>query len=228
MYNCDNDAAEFLYFDETLQTPEEGGHGESFYAMTAAKYRKSDLEVLRGDLIAIVGDDLFREKNQPYWHATEALRTSAGEKVFEEMLGYLSENEDVSFITCKTPVPKASQQEHVDGRKTVSPSENARRECLRKMFEEFADSFQQVEGLVFEARKSQEENDRDKSFLKKLKREGALPNGSNNAWVSPSSEVALWVPDTVSMAYRRTRTHTGRTSNYFFDYLDAITEVREF
>ena len=82
--------------------------------------------------------------------------------------------------------------------------------------------------MIREQRKSQKENDRDKSFLKALSKQGLLPQHFGRAWVDPRQEIALWVPDTVGMAYRRTRTHTDQTSDYFFDYLNEITEVREF
>lgn len=120
IYGLADDEARIAYFDETYTGTNEDGR--SFYAVTATIYRKKELEDLRSDLIDIVDD--FFNKNTPYWHTTEALRTAEGVQKFKELLQYLSSNNDVSFITCQTPVhPKTDKQQ--SSKKLIGPEEDA-------------------------------------------------------------------------------------------------------
>lgn len=161
IYGLADDEARIAYFDETYTGANEDGR--SFYAVTATIYRKEELEDLRSDLVDIVDD--FFNKNTPYWHTTEALRTAEGVQKFKELLQHLSSNNDVSFITCQTLVhPKTDEQQ--GSKKQIGPEENARRECFKEMFKHFLDETMNLKGLVFEKRKNHEDNDRDKSFFK--------------------------------------------------------------
>lgn len=224
IYGGNNDD-EFLYIDETLLAPEEGA-ADNFYIITAAKYSKSELQVLRDDLIKFADENLFPGKRPPYWHSTEALQTSAGRDAFESMLSYLCDNSDQSFVTCKVGIEQDSNES--SSKKSVGEVENARRDCLRELFSVVLPENPKVSGAVFERRQSNKDNDRDKNILRALTKDGVIPASFHRAWVSPREEVVLWVPDTVGLAYRRTRTHTDETSQYFSKYLKGITDVHEF
>lgn len=161
-----------------------------------------------------------------YWHSAEAMQSSQGCQRFEEMLKYLANNKDASILTCKTPI-QPSKKQSGGGRKDVSHVENARRDCIRELLAWAVHEVNNLAGVVFERRATQQDNDRDRKMLKRLKKDGVIPQELIPTWVTPSQEQALWVPDIVCMAYRRTRTHTDRTAQYFFEYLNDITEVRE-
>lgn len=223
VYNCSDDA-QIAYFDETYNG-EKDGEGNSFYAVTASIYRKSELEDLREDLIDIV--DNFFDKPRPYWHSTEAIQTEEGREKYTELLTYLSEHGDVSFITCQTSIkPRVDEQE--TSKKVVGPEEDARRECIKKVFEKFLNQAPDLKGLVFEKRREEKDNDRDKSFLKSLAKEGKIPQ-LERAWVSPYDEVALWVPDIVGLAYRHKRlTPSTPLGSYFDNLLSESVRVYEF
>ncbi|MCM0017432.1 hypothetical protein [Corynebacterium diphtheriae] len=78
-------------------------------------------------------------------------------------------------------------------KKITGPEENARRKCFKKLFGQFLNQTENLQGLVFERRKKHEDNDRDKSFFNILKKDGYVPDLSR-VWVSPYDGVALWVP----------------------------------
>lgn len=223
VYSCPNEG-KIAYFDETYIALKDDAD-KAFYAMTASIYRKDELEALRNDLIEIVGD--FFEKPRPYWHTTEALHREGGWKKYEELLNYFSHWRDPSFVTCQTTIERKPDDEQTHLKKELTPEENARRECLKQIFKQFLSKEPDLLGLVFEKRQSQEEDDRDKSFLKALRREVEIPD--KRAWVSPYDEVALWVPDIVGMAYRHKLVRPSTTSGGHFDrYLAASTSVYEF
>lgn len=223
IYNCPDDG-KIAYFDETYIALNEDS-SKAFYAMTASIYRKGELETLRKDLIEIVGD-LFR-KSHPYWHTTEALQLEGGAEKYRELLNYFSQYGDPFFVTCQTTIERKSKGNQTHSRKELSSEENARRECIKQMFQHFLSKEPSLLGLVFERRQTQEENDRDKSFLKALKNEVKIPD--KRAWVSPYDEIALWVPDIVGMAYRHKRVQPSKTSGGHFDhYLAANASVYEF
>ena len=222
VYACQEDA-HIAYFDETYTGVNDAGR--SFYAVTASIYRKEELEDLRTDLIDIV--DNFFNKARPYWHTTEAIKTKEGQERYEELLDYLSCHSDVSFITCQTSIkPKTDNQE--SSKKITGPEENARRECFKKLFGQFLNQTENLQGLVFEKRKRHEDNDRDRSFFNTLKKDGYVPDLSR-AWVSPYDEVALWVPDIVGMAYRhKLIMPSAPLGSHFDNYLSSSTYVHEF
>lgn len=223
VYNCP-DNAQIAYFDETYIGAKDG-EGNSFYAVTASIYRRDELEALREDLIGIV--DNFFSKPRPYWHSTEAIRTEEGREKYTDLLAYLSENSDVSFITCQTSIELRTDKQE-DSKKTVGPEEDARRECIKKVFEKFLNQEPNLKGLVFEKRREQRDNDRDKSFLKSLAKEGKIPR-LERAWVSPYDEVALWVPDIAGLAYRHKRLMSSTLLGSHFDnFLSKNARVYEF
>lgn len=226
LYACPEDA-EFLFIDESVLDPREQS-GDSFYILTASKYQKRELAALRQDLIRSVDPELFPDKFPPYWHSTEALQTQEGREVFEDLLAYLFENRDPSIITCMMPIPTVSTEKLKGDRRDLSPTENARRECLKVLFKEEQTKFGQLHGVIFEKRRTSQENDRDKRFLKALENKGIISSKLGRAWVTPRDEIALWVPDIVSMAYRRTKTHADETSTLFSRYLEPIVTVYEF
>lgn len=222
VYDCSGEA-KIAFVDETYTALRD--EGKSFYALTATLYRRDELSTLREDLIEIVDD--FFGTSRPYWHTTEALRTSSGRKKYTELLEYLSENEDISFVTCQTAIdPNVPVQ--TNSKKRTSPEEFARRECLKQAFKRFLNHDPDLQGVVFEKRQSNEENDRDRAFLKALRRRGEIPN-LQRAWVSPYDEIALWVPDIVGMAYRHKRVFPSTSLGACFDrYLAGSTLVYEF
>lgn len=224
LYACRDDDL-IAYVDETYLSLSEDEEN-AFYAITAAIYEKRELPSLRNDLIDIV-NGLFN-KPYPYWHSTEALRTARGRAVFEDLLSYIRDCEDKSFVTCKTKID-GSEVSNEPGRKTVGPEERARRACFGKLFEVYLQDLPSLSGLVVEKRETTEDDDRDRSFFKRLRKEGLMPSRVGRAWVSPSDEVALWVPDIVSMAFRRMLTHQGKPTSHLFEkYLSDVTDVHFF
>ena len=207
LYTCALES-EFLYIDETYTSPDDPLHENSFYALTAVQFKASELDVIRADLRDIVDGD--------YFHSTEALRTNGGQRVFEEMLKYFSDNREPSFITCNI---------------NLAPDDDlvqARRRCLKNLVEKYIAEVPLLRGLIFEARHERKDNNRDRSFLKHLRKEGLLTNEVGAAWVSPQDERLLWAPDAMCMAYRRARTHSDMTAHYFEEYLSNIARVYEF
>ena len=207
LYRCAPES-EFLYFDETYTSPSDPLHENSFYALTAVQFKASELDVIRADLRDIVDGD--------YFHSTEALRTYEGQRIFEEMLKYFSDNREPTFITCNINLAPGEDLEQ------------ARRRCLKTLIEKYVPEVPLLRGLIFEARHERKDNNRDRSFLKYLRKEGLLNHEIGAAWVSPQDERLLWAPDAMCMAYRRTRTHSDLTAHYFEKYLSDIARVYEF
>lgn len=207
LYQC-SPHSEFLYFDETYTAPEDPFHDRPFYALTAVQFKYEDHSAIRQDIQEIVGAS--------YFHSTESLRSSTGQAVFEELVRYCSENKDPSFVTCNVDLAQDSN------------IEDARRECIKHLISEYAVKIPYLEGFIFEARRENKDNNRDRRFLKHLREEKILPDNIGSAWVSPHEEKLLWVPDLVCMAYRRSMTHQDRTSIYFSEYLEDFTKVYEF
>lgn len=212
LYGQCSPGQEILFFDETYTLPEEN-LPENFYALIATKFEYSSLESVRNDLLEIVGKNFF--------HSTEALKNSEGRECFEKLVQYFSNRRADSVITCKTSL----QDEY--------PSESARRDCIRDILTFYLPKKSAVRGLVFESRNNlnlgMKMDARDQHFLKKLREEDIIPSIEElgTVWASPTNETLLWAPDIIGMAFRRTLTHTDQTANYFFDYLNEITEVRE-
>lgn len=218
IYACDDEDI-ILYIDETYSTQEEE-RNETFYVLAASMYKKGDLDSLRGGLEDIVGGD--------YWHSSEAMQTAQGREKFVAMLAYFSHYGDASILTCKTPIPPPKKPQK-GGHAFATPHvELARKDCLTELLTWAVQEIDHLAGIVFERRTEEKDNNRDRQVLKHLAKDGIIPENLARAWVSPSQERALWVPDTVCAAYRRTRTHTDETASYFFDYLDRTVQVREF
>lgn len=77
--------------------------------------------------------------------------------MFEELVRYFSENKDPSFITCNVNLAQDSS------------IEDARRECIKHLINEYATKVPHLEGLIFEARRESKDNNRDWRFLKHLR-----------------------------------------------------------
>lgn len=223
IYRQCSDNDEILFIDESFQIDDR--YEESFYTIIAALYPYGQLEDLREDLREIISKDgYYLDRNYPYWHSTEAFLTPEGKRTFVDLLKYLSENEDSFFVTCQSPIPREEENKN-NRRRQPTPEEQARRNCLKELLA-FTTSNFPIVGAVFEARKTSTENDRDKRILKNFSGK-VIPTNFQRAWVSPRDENALWVPDIVGMAYRRTRTHSDITSQYFGAYIENHTRVKE-
>lgn len=206
IYGQAPEEAQVLFLDESYSTAQEGLK-ESFYLLTAVQFAVDDLPVLRDDLVDLAGGT--------YWHTTEALQSPHGTQKFEAFLDYFSCQKDPSFITCKVELPEGYS------------TEKARRRCLEKLLVEGASRVPNLQGVIFEQRNVARDNNRDRAYLKKLEGQGLIPAGLKRAWVSPRDEIALWAPDIIGMAYRRTRTHQDATSRLFDSYLSSTARVFE-
>lgn len=208
LYRDAADDDTFLYIDESYSIPDEYERG-SFYILSAVKLRHADLDATREILRTTADSDR--------WHTTEELRTFDGKKRTVEMLEQLHSWGDEHFISIEVPLP--NENDH----------EQARGDCLRALVEHAYGKTQDTypSGLIFEKRLKKIEDDRDRRLIKKLRKEGLLPQEAGTAWVSPSAERLLWAPDITCMIYRRQITHKGKdeTGEYFETYLEKQSTI---
>lgn len=173
-------SAESLYFDETYSTSQES-FSQSFYFLTAVQLRHADLPAIRQALVETAAAQ--------YWHATEALQSDVDRQRAKNLLSHCQEWIDPTFISCKT---------------ALSPEqalEDARRDCMRALLSHAVPQIPQLSGLIFEARRENNDNYRDRRFIKALRRQRVVPHGVHFAWVSPAEEQTLWLLDLVRRGF---------------------------
>lgn len=217
IYTLGNDASHILYLDETYCTPKEN-KGETFYIITASFLQNKDIIPLREDLRHIAKGD--------YWRSTAALNTELGRKKFTKLCQYMAQRQIASFIVCKEPIPKKIKPKNPAH--PPKPEDAVRQACLRKLLRWVNNEVDDISGIVFPERKPPKSNATVRNVLRGLEKDPSSLNDVPHAWVSPREEKALWLPDIVCTTYRRTRTHSDGSENYFFDYLNDIVEIQEF
>ena len=157
---------------------------------------------------------LLRETAQSnYWHTTESMRSCDGRKKVEEMLKLCDDFEDLQYIACLRPLQRNQDIEH------------ARQDCLELLITALTKNEPSLKGIIFEARHSQSDNDKDRNTLKRMRKKKSLHSGISLAWVSPADETCLWIPDLVAFTYRRTFTHGGQSTFLYQKYLEEHCEI---
>lgn len=209
IYNRAPDDASVLLIDETYAFPNEG-YTDTFYALTGSLIEVRLLEGTRRNLTEVAG--------AKYWHTTEQMRTKAGRKKTLEMIKLCADFADPQYISVYERIEQSDNKEHV------------RQDCIATLLAQAISTGANIHGFIFEARHLQSANDKDRNSLKRLRASNKIPRQTHSAWVSPSDEPCLWIPDLVGYAFRRSRTHTDETQLWFGDHLAphcTITHARK-
>lgn len=186
------------YLDETFDDEvHRSDDSISFYTISAVVYRGKDIAVAREDLKDIVSGR--------YWHSTDAIQTDGGRSAFVEALKYFGKNGDVSLFVTQAPLPDSKENQRLE----------ARTSCLQNLVSQLADGVTGLRAVVMEKSNKKAHDSRDQRDLKALQSSGRIPSHLQFLHVSPSEEQLLWAPDMVAMAYRRTLTHTDKSSRWF-------------
>ncbi|MFG6302491.1 hypothetical protein ACGLFO_02915, partial [Corynebacterium hesseae] len=193
-----------VFIDESYVAPGEE-FSDSFYALVATAIKFKHLADTR--------DYLKEVAQSSYWHTTESMQTSEGQERVEAMLNLCHGFGDSHSVACLRPL----QQDH--------DVEHARQDCLEKLITTITEQDFSLNGIIFEERYSQSDNDKDRNTLKRLRRLNVLPQGIPAAWVSPADETCLWIPDLVAYMYRRTLTHGGQSTVWFNKYLAEHCQI---
>ena len=192
------------FVDQSYVAPEED-FSESFYILVGTAIKFEHLGSTRS---------LLRETAQSsYWHTTESMRSCDGRKKVEEMLKLCDDFEDLQYIACLRPLQRNQDIEH------------ARQDCLEQLITTLTKNEHSLKGIIFEARHSQSDNDKDRNTLKRMRKKKLLHPEINLAWVSPADETCLWIPDLVAFTYRRTFTHGGQSTSLYQKYLEEHCEI---
>jgi len=141
------------------------------------------------------------------------MRSCDGRKKVEEMLKLCDNFEDLQYIACLRPLQRNQDIEH------------ARQDCLEQLITALTKNEPSLKGIIFEARRSQSDNDKDRNTLKRMRKKSSLHPGINMAWVSPADETCLWIPDLVAFTYRRTFTHGGQSTSLYQKYLEEHCRI---
>ncbi|MGX4761111.1 hypothetical protein ACWJIK_03185 [Corynebacterium minutissimum] len=180
-----------VFIDESYVAPGEE-FSDSFYSLVATAIKFKHLADTR--------DSLREVAQSNYWHTTVSMQTSEGRERVEAMLKLCHEFGDSHSVACLRPLQHDQDVEH------------ARQDCLEKLITVITEQDPSLNGIVFEGRYSQSDNDKDRNTLKRLRKSNILPQGIPAAWVSPADETCLWIPDLVAFMYRRTLTHGGQST----------------
>ena len=82
------------------------------------------------------------------------MRSCDGRKKVEEMLKLCDNFEDLQYIACLRPLQQNQDIEH------------ARQDCLEQLITALTKNEPSLKGIIFEARRSQSDNDKDRNTLK--------------------------------------------------------------
>ncbi|OFM02017.1 hypothetical protein HMPREF2724_06475 [Corynebacterium sp. HMSC071F07] len=193
-----------VFIDESYVAPGEE-FSDSFYSLVATAIKFKHLADTRFCL---------KEAAQStYWHTTDSMQTREGQERVEAMLRLCYEFGDSHSVACLRPLQYDQDVEH------------ARQDCLEKLITTITGQDPSLNGIIFEERRSQSDNDKDRNTLKRLRKSNVLPQGIPAAWVSPADETCLWVPDLVAYMYRRTLTHGGQSTAWFNKYLGEHCQI---
>lgn len=141
------------FVDESYVAPEED-FSESFYILVGTAIKFEHLGNTRS---------LLRETAQSsYWHTTESMRSCDGRKKVEEMLKLCDDFEDLQYIACLRPLQRNQDIEH------------ARQDCLEQLITTLTKNEPSLKGIIFEARHSQSDNDKDRNTLKRMRKKKLL------------------------------------------------------
>lgn len=189
------------YLDESYQAPDPiVSPDKTFYIFTAVVIQRDDMEELRKGLETIA--------EGTWWHTTKAMLQGEGREKTKHMLEYLADGFEACVIAHQVPVDATDRD-----------AEQARRSCYRGLAVELTGGapgkWDPVELLVLEERNQLNFRNKDRKNHSELRSEKKIPRSSQLLQISPNFERLLWLPDVVSMAYRRTITHTDATSKLF-------------
>lgn len=189
------------FLDESYQAPDPVvTHDKTFYVFTAVVVQQEEMEELRAGLEEIAEDT--------WWHTTKAMLEDEGRRKTQDMLEFLAEGHEACVVAHQIPVGLADHS-----------AEAARRACYRGLAIELAagadEKWDPVELMVLEERNQMNLRSKDHKNHKELVTANAVPRNMRLLQTSPKFERLLWLPDVVSMAYRRTLTHVDETSKLF-------------
>ena len=193
-----------VFIDESYVAPGEE-FSDSFYSPVATAIKFKHLASTR--------ENLKEVGQSTYWHTTESMQTTEGQERVEAILKLCHEFGDSHSAACLRPLQHDHDVEH------------ARQDCLEKLITTTTGQEPSLNGMIFEERYSQSDNDKDRNTLKRLRKSNDLPQGVPAAWVSPADETCLWIPDLVAYMYRRTLTHGGQSTAWFNKYLEEHCQI---
>lgn len=189
------------FLDESYQAPDPNApEHKTFYVFTAVVVQQEEMEELRAGLEEIA--------EGTWWHTTNAMLEDEGRRKTQEMLEFLAEGYEACVVAHQIPVDPTDHN-----------AESARRACYRGLAIELApgadEKWDPVELLVLEERNQMNFRAKDRKNHNELVTAEAIPRNTRLLQTSPKFERLLWLPDVVSMAYRRTITHLDETSKLF-------------
>lgn len=169
----------------------------SFYIISAALIRVSEMQSARGRLIYTAGE--------PYWHTTELAR----EKEFSKITSMLKAANDVSEIFVIAV--------NIDF--DNSEIEVARKEALVQLASQLL--LNDVNLAILETRNTRKRQNADAATLSKATAAGFI-GGIRLVQASPRVEPLLWIPDLVSWALRQ---HVMGTKWDWFESLGSKASI---
>ncbi|MFA3899738.1 hypothetical protein ACKAMS_32455 [Rhodococcus sp. 5A-K4] len=203
------------FLDESYQAPDGvAAHRDTFYVFTAVIVELDAMDELRVGIEDIA--------DGTYWHTTKALQTTSGIDQTRDMLDFLADGHEACVIAHQIPVGADD-----------TDAQTARTACYRQLAIELGagrdDVWPAIDLFVLEERNQSNFRNKDKADHKALVSEKLIPRNTRLLSTSPRHEHLLWLPDLVSMAYRRTLTHTNSTSKLFDVIADNVhfVEVSE-
>lgn len=192
-----------LFLDETYDS-KGSMKAPAFYIVSGVLIKAEHLAQTRQDIQEIVRSN--------YWHSTEALQTSQGQRTAVKLLEYCSEVKDTYFISHKSHVHQ-------------KPLEHARRDCIKALLKSCQTEVSGLKAIIIESQQKRSFDDWDRSTVRQMKQNKDLPREVAFISVSPYQEPLLWLPDLVALSYRRSLTHSDTTSHYYKQYLAKSTIV---
>lgn len=94
------------------------------------------------------------------------MRSCDGRKKVEEMLKLCDDFEDLQYIACLRPLQRNQDIEH------------ARQDCLELLITALTKNEPSLKGIIFEARRSQSDNDKDRNTLKRMRKKSCCTQES--------------------------------------------------
>lgn len=189
-----NTSGPVAYLDETFHHATNAR--DRFYVITAVLVERPEMSALRSALRQQAGGT--------FWHTTDQLLTEDGRKRAQAMLQFLGEGDEICMITHHR---QAAPDDH--------DLEGARRDCLRTIGSALSAGAAPFPGpaglMVIEERNPRNLSSLDRRTIKEMRGDGLIHRSMQTVLTSPKYEHLLWLPDLVSLAYRRTFTHNDCT-----------------
>lgn len=192
------------YVDETYSAQE--GH-RNFYVMTAVVVSSGDRDPLRRELDHLVPGG--------WWHTSEELRTDAGWRRAEELLGTFRQGDEACVVVEKRSVT-ANDTDGEEARESVLSN------LLERLCWPHPNEHEPVRLVVMEERRIARQNNRDRRTRARLLEAKRIDPALQLVLVSPGSDHLLWLPDLACSAYRQKLLGRG---DGLFDVIEDLTSV---